>query len=596
MSETDSETVARLADKLSAAPIFEGLSAGAVGKLVEIGRIVDVPSGGTVYAAGDRSDTIHVVIQGRLRLTAPDSSIEYASRLDAIGHVGAIAGLPRGATVQAVRDSRVLELDVEEYLTFLDAHPRGHRALAAVAARSTLGVPQHTARGIQGTFAVIPSTGDVPVRVLAETMVARLDGWPTARLITAEHVDAALGEGTARAPLADRDASERIERWIGELECHHSYLVFAADSGRDPWAARCLHNADRVLVLAEALATPAPVPVLEQLRQQGMVAAVELVLLRPEGDSSPRTMAWRSITGARAHYFVHPWDRRELDSLARQVTGRGVTLVLGGGGARGFAHIGMVKALEDMGIPVDVTGGTSMGAFMGALIACGYNSIDMTEIARETFVRVNNLNDWAVPRASLIRGQKFAHRLHEIFGDRVIEELRRTFFCVGTNITTGQPKVCDRGELYRWLAVSMAVPGVAPPIAFEGELLCDGGVVDNLPIEPMRRLERGYVIACNVSSDGALLAPGAGIGEPDLSAMLNWKGATKPPSLPEILIRTAMLSSSVAVESASRHADAYIRMPVQDYGMFDWKSLDALVELGYEHARSELAGLRDRLL
>ena len=587
-----------IALQVAECPEFAGLDIETIEKLVELGTVIELPSGATLYSAGEPSDRIYVVSQGRLRVTANNVLVGYIGRLQTVGEMGVLTEEPRSSTVRAVRDSVILSIDADIYRDFMDKHPTGYRALMKVALTRVRQGPRakSTAAGVKGTFAVIPSTADVPVRVLAETMVSRLSGWPSARLITAQHVDAALGEGTARAPLDDGEASARIADWLADLERTHQYLVFAADSGRDPWAARCLHNADRVLVLAEALATPAAVPVLEELRSHGMVAPVELVLLRPEGDSSPHTMAWRAITGARAHYFVHPWERAELDSLARQVTNRGITLVLGGGGARGFAHIGLVRALEDMGIRVDVTGGTSMGAFMAALVACGYNSMDMTEIARETFVRVNYLNDWAVPRASLIRGQRFAGRLHDIFGDRTIEDLRRTFFCVGTNITTGQAKIADRGELYRWLAVSMAIPGVAPPVAFDGELLCDGGVVDNLPIDVMRGLERGAVIACNVSTDGALLAPGAGVGEPDLQAMLNWKGATKAPSLPEILVRTAMLSSAVAVEASARNADVYVKMPVQDFRIFDWKGLDALVELGYEHGRAQLELLRDRLV
>lgn len=209
-------------------------------------------------------------------------------------------------------------------------------------------------------------------------------------------------------------------------------------------------------------------------------APVELVLLRPDGDPSPHTLAWRAETGARAHYFVHPWDERELASLARQVTARGVGLVLGGGGARGFAHIGLVRALEQLHVPVDVCGGTSMGAFMSALVAGGLDSVEMAHVARETFVRNNFLNDYAVPRVFLIRGRRFGARLREVFGDGAIEDLRRTYFC-STSLTTGATVVHDRGPLAVWVGTSMAVPGVAPPITYEGELLCDGGVVDNLP-------------------------------------------------------------------------------------------------------------------
>jgi NTE family protein len=141
----------------------------------------------------------------------------------------------------------------------------------------------------------------------------------------------------------------------------------------------------------------------------------------------------------------------------------------------------------------------------------------------------------------------------------------------------------------------MAVPGIAPPIAYEGELLCDGGVLDNLPTGVMQGLESGAIIACNVSTDGYLKAPGSGIGGPDPEALLRHGSMDSPPRLSEILVRSAMLSSATSVDLAAERADVYVRMPSQDFGMFDWKRLDELVELGYRHAMEQLAPLRDAL-
>lgn len=104
-----------------------------------------------------------------------------------------------------------------------------------------------------------------------------------------------------------------------------------------------------------------------------------------------------------------------------------------------------------------------MGAFIAALVACGFDSVEMTHIAYETFVARNYLNDYTMPRVSLIRGQRFHSRLHAIFGQRRIEELRQTYYCISTNLTTGQAVIHDQGELATWVGTSMSVPGVAPP-------------------------------------------------------------------------------------------------------------------------------------
>lgn len=124
------------------------------------------------------------------------------------------------------------------------------------------------------------------------------------------------------------------------------------------------------------------------------------MLLRAEADPSPHTLEWRAITGAQAHYFIHPWHEPELAALARQVTGRGLGLVLGGG-ARGFAHIGLVRALEQLEIPVDVMGGTSMGAFVSSLLASGFDSVEMTQIARQ--IRADHAGRGQPDREALLR-------------------------------------------------------------------------------------------------------------------------------------------------------------------------------------------------
>jgi NTE family protein len=213
-------------------------------------------------------------------------------------------------------------------------------------------------------------------------------------------------------------------------------------------------------------------------------------------------------------------------------------------------------------------------------------------------VKNNLLNDYVVPRVSLIRGRKFRGRLAEVFGERHIEELRRTYFCVTTNLTSGGAVVHESGPLSTWVGSSMAVPGVAPPIAWEGELLCDGGVVDNLPTDVMQNLERGSIIACNVSSEGGIRMPGAGIGLPDPDALLRpWAGPGRRPSLAEIIARTATLTAdTTGVRLAAERADHYVRMPVQGFGMFDWRRLDELIERGYRHAMEQLAPIREALI
>jgi len=589
-----------LASILAQVPMFAALEAPTLQALAQRAQRCELASGECLYTEGDPPAWFYLLLRGRLRVTSRGALLGYVSRREPVGEMGVVSGEPRTASVHAIRDSLLLRIAAADFLAFLHAQPDTLLKLTRlVIARSRQYQSQRrqitTESG--GSFAVIPASPGVPAPLLAEALVERLGGWPRARLVTSQHVDANFGSGFAQTAFDGSAANERLRAWLGSLEEHHAYVVYAADTDRDTWSLRCLRQADRILILAEANAPPSDVPVLEALRSGGMVTPVELVLLRPEGDMAPHTMAWCRETGARAHYFVHPWSPADIAALARQITGRGVGVVLGGGGARGFAHIGLVRALEQLDVPVDIAGGTSMGAFVSALLACGYDSTEMSQIARETFIVRNYLNDYTMPRVSLIRGQRFHARLQAIFGKQRIEELRRSYYCISTNLTTGATVVHDRGELASWVGTSMCVPGVAPPVAWEGELLCDGGVVNNLPTDVMQNLERGTIIASNVSTEGDIRAPGAGIGEPDQRALLEWKGEHRIPRLSEILMRTATLTSDTAIQRASiERADIYLRMPIQDIGMFEWGRLDELIDRGYEQAMEQLTPLRETLL
>lgn len=585
---------------LAQTPLFADAPDTTVEGLAALAERRELASGEVLYAEGDTPEALYVVASGRLRVSSAGELVGYVGRLQPVGEMGVVMGEPRTASVIAARHSVILRIPAAGFLEYLSDHPATMLTLSQLMIARLREVGQRrlqSATEQQGTFAIIPASQEMPVMTLAEALVHSLSGWPAARLITAEHVDAALGEGAAQAALDGGRAGARLLEWMSELEGRHRYVVYASQSDRDNWASRCLHCADRVLVLAEAATPPSPIGVLSELRNAALPVPVELVLLRPDGDPAPHTLAWREQTGARAHYYVHPWEERELSALARQVTGRGVGLVLGGGGARGFAHIGLIRALEDLRIPVDLAGGTSMGAFVSALLMCGFDSVEIAQIARETFVRNNYLNDYALPRVSLIRGRRFGVRLAEIFGDQQIEALRRTYFCVSSNLSSGATVVHDRGPLSTWVGTSMAIPGFAPPIAYEEELLCDGALADNLPTEFMQGLERGSIVASNVSSEGAIRIAGEGVGAPDPEALLRRRrrASRASPRIGEILLRSATLTSQATIDRAAARADVYLRMPCQEFGSFDWRRLDELAERGYEHALEQLSPLRETL-
>jgi NTE family protein len=583
---------------LAQSPVFADLGPRALHGLAALATRVELRSGQCLYEEGGTPEYFYFLVSGRLRVHSGERLVGYIGRMEPVGEMGMISGSPHAASVHAIRDTVLLKFERQALLVLLQKHAPTLLALTRLMLgrmREYQGKRQAITGG-HGTVALVPVAQGVNFMELARALLKCWGDWPQARLITAKHVDAALGADASQTPFDDAEGSQRLSQWLHEMENCHRYLIYVADNAYDVWALRCLRHADRVLLVAEAAQPPGAIPVLQQLPEP-LLAPVELVLLRPHGDPSPHTQAWRQVCGARAHYFVHPWSATDLGALAAQVTGRGVGLVLGGGGARGFAHIGLIRALEQLHIPVHVMGGTSMGAFIAALMACDYDSVEITHITRETFVNNNYLNDYTLPRVSLIEGRRFMHRLADIFGDQQIEDLRRSYYCISTSLTTGAAVIHDHGTAATWVGTSMAVPGIAPPIAYKGQLLVDGGVVDNLPTDVMQGLERGSIIASSVSSKGDIIGPSGGGDLPDPYAMLQRENRQNRPGFREILLRTATLTSDTVVQRESaRRADVYISMPVSGVGLMDWKHMDMLIERGYRHALEQLAPVRDSLI
>ncbi|HEY1076563.1 MAG TPA: patatin-like phospholipase family protein [Fontimonas sp.] len=583
---------------LADCPLFTRLDPVALAALAEQAEMIEVPSGTTLIERGAVLEHLYIVAAGRLCAVLADGTVAgMIARLEPIGEVSALSSETATASVHAVRDSLLVRLPSRHLHQVVGQHPQALLQMTQVIIqrlRKNQRAQRLEHQRQVRCFAVIPGSPGVDAEMVAQQLRNSLSSYCSPAVLDAAAVDAALGPGASQTRLDDGEANRRVLEYLNRIEVEQKYLIYVASAECDPWMRRCMRQADRILVVIDAATPPVAGPVVDELRTCGARAPVDLVMIRSDGEGRGALSSWRDHVSARAHYYVRRHQADDFVSMARQLTGRGVGLVLGGGGARGFAHIGLMRALRELGIPVDVVGGSSMGAFFSALVACGYDHDEMLHIARETFVSRNLLNDYIFPSVALIRGRKFVNRLQVIFEDRRIEDLRKPFFCVSTNLTRGRPMIHDRGPLYLWVATSMAVPGVAPPVVYQGDLLCDGGVINNLPTDIMQGLDRGLIIASDVSTAGGIAAPG--IDGPDPEGLFRLRAVVDRPRLLSIIFRTATLTSESGTAARAARADAYLRMPVDGVALFDWKKIDDIVERGYRHALQQLQPIKDKLL
>ena len=292
-------------------------------------------------------------------------------------------------------------------------------------------------------------------------------------------------------------------------------------------------------------------------------------------------------------FHIQAGDQAELARLARIKTGNSVGLALSGGGARAYAHVGALRALAEMGIPIDFVAGTSMGAVIAAGVALGWEGAEMDRRIREAFVDSSPLSDIAFPLLAMTRGRMVDHRLETHFGDTQISDLRRPFSCVSTDLTTGGMHIHRRGSLRRAVRASLSLPGVLPPVVEKGHVLVDGALVANLPVDLVREQHHGVTIGIDVAgSEG--LRPGDLMLKPSGWRWLTSGAWLKCPPIVSVLIRSATLSSANAI-SLPRDDVIEIVPKLGDVGLQDWKAYDTAVAAGYRAAMAaadQLSSLR----
>jgi len=233
-------------------------------------------------------------------------------------------------------------------------------------------------------------------------------------------------------------------------------------------------------------------------------------------------------------------------------------------------------------VMIDRIVGVSMGAVVGALFAMGHDADEIDAICFDEWVQRKPLNDFTVPRHSLIRGERFQSMLRRTFGTCLIEELPRSFVCCSTELRSGRLEIARHGRLREAVAFSICLPVIAPPQIRGREMFIDGSLVDNLPVKVMADMSEGPIIAVDVKA--AVQRPKYG---PAVTTAQGGR-SLRPPSLGETLARVLLLGSENTSEAARRHADLVIRPRPEGVGLLEFHQLDNAREAGRAAAREAL--------
>ncbi|HET8690852.1 MAG TPA: patatin-like phospholipase family protein [Steroidobacteraceae bacterium] len=554
---------------LAALPLFSGLPKSIVDQAVAELEWLSVPGGHVLFEAGSPSDAVFFVVSGCLGVYGPGG--ELVGRVaagESVGEMGLIVSSPRRATVKALRDSELAVLSAGTFERVLLGHPEAILRLARLTVqRLDLRDAARKAPLTPRTLAVVPLGPDIDPAGEARQLVAAL---------------ARFG----RADLVDGRAAAHSPQWFHERESRNDFVVYLADAADTPWTRTCLRQADVVLFAArgDAEARPGTVPAMLDVSMR----RAELLLLHA-GERVARSAArWSAaLPGVPLH---HVRSSADYGRVVRLLTGRAVGLVLSGGGARGFAHLGVVRALREHGVPIDLVGGTSMGGILAAGVAMDWSDEELATRFRRSFVDTNPLSDFTLPLVSLVSGRKVGMLLRREFGDIDIEDLPLPFYCVSSNLTTGRIAVHQQGTLWRWLRASVAIPGVLPPVFQGGEVFVDGGAMNNLPVDVMRARGRGPVIGVDCGMDRAFTADPEEAEAPFFRRLFGGRSGRRRPNILQILWRAGMVNSTTATLERRSQSDLLVTPALESLDLLDWKGFERAIEIGYRDACRQLAG------
>ena len=571
---------------------------------------VDLEGGHTLYRQDDASDALYVVLSGCLRetaipLTGPREDVGQVTRGESVGLAKMITDTPRMSTVYAVRDCELARIDKSSFEKLTDKYPA---ILRRSARRIALLLMQQTGRRLRSrddkvTIALVPTNDDVPVATFAERLTHMLAKEGPALAITSAWVDRRLGTSGISQTRAGTEDGITVSTWLSNLDEFHRFIVYVADPEPTEWSRRCVRQAEQVLTVGSANTDPSLSSVERAFVTQpheGSVTTRSLVLLHPDGNTSPSgTQRWLDVRDVGLHHHVRMDRPDDVARVARFIAGTATGVVLGGGGARGFAHVGALAAMREHGVPIDIVGGTSIGAYIGAEYVLGWSEKDMLEKSKKIFDI--GVYDLTLPMASLVAGKVLVKRLASLFGDVEIPDLWLPYFCVSSNISRGEMMVHRTGVLWKAMRASGGLQGVLPACVHNGDLLVDGALLSNVPADAMKQVNpSGWVIAVDVSP------PDDFIGNEDYGSSISgwkvlwnkiapWKTTMQMPSLGAVMQRAAETASNVRQrDTINNMTDLYIKMPVDKYGLLAFNRAAEIRATGYAHAKTVFEGWSER--
>lgn len=558
--------------------LFGGMDDTMLDQIFEIGSEKVLNTGEYLFHQGDSQNVLYIVLSGRLRAIKEDSQetriLGDIGQGEPVGEFALFTNEPRMASVLAIRKSIVLEFTQEEYQVLVSKNP-------ALATSLTNFVIQRLRRN---TFQQNKTTPPKNIALINLQSDLDLSPWTQGMQTYFENMKIPV-------QVFDYESQSHLhdDEFFDSLEEHEGLNILVCNDEQTAWSHQCLVYADLVILAAPFESKTKIYPIEKELNlyeRNILNKKIYLLLLHDENPSMPSgTEKWLKNRSVQLHIHLRKGHEKDTARFCRIITNQAIGLVLGGGGAKGYAHIGVVKALQERGIDIDFLGGTSAGAIYG--VSMSFLDFDFKRIEKTISNSVKaqlTSNDLTLPTISFLSGKKVKKFMKEVFGESHMEDIWVNSYCVSTNFSKAAMKIHDNGLLWQQLAASMAIPGVFPPVVIDQYLHVDGAVMDNLPIEPMYRFPVSKIIAVSLSG---LPERKVNYEETPTGWSILWdkifrKKRFKIPSVGSLIINSLTLNSLQKQEITKQKVSHYFELNLKGVGFMDDKKWKQILKKGYD--------------
>lgn len=545
-----------------------------------------VEGGEVLIREGDDARDLHIVVSGRFAVSRHGGPVlAVIARGEPVGEIAFFKGGERTADVTALRDSEVLSINRADFDVLADAQPVLWRSIVLALTERLQQATEKTV--IERAMPSQPRT--VVLCPAGAGEVSKADAFALVDALNDLGVSAALlDEQTVRNAMGDAAINTPdINRWLSVQEAAHDLTLWLVPNTATEWTQKAVRQADSAVLIT----TESPMTLnASELLIAERLAPSDIRLAVQDGLAST-WMQSRDVVGA--HRFG---SKTDTGRLARFLCGRARGLVLGGGGALCGAHVGLVFALREAGIDFDSFAGTSAGAAIGGGLALGFDRDQLITRCEDIFLTNRALKRWTVPRYGLIDATVVDQMVQKHYGLGLIEDLPFPFRAIATDLSDNHLHEMTRGPLWQAVRASCSIPVLLPPfIDADGRILVDGGITDNLPVNPIRASKRGPNLAIMLGQARWRRASYAYDDYPTRGALLReqampWKKPPfKAPRLGQIMTRSMLLASDAASQEALNRADLIFHPPLpKGMGITDWKRFKPLEKSSFEWAKAEI--------